>query len=286
MTPGHSWRFLACCSMGSFLNQRSNPQVFLAGCSAAAAALGNYLLPLIPSKVNSSSWGVAQHHIGAPDRTLLKAVRIESPFDFLTLLPEALNPNLTTQRKLNMTGQRIGYKRVSTIDQNTARQLFEIAIDKSFEDKASGKDTHRPQLQSALEYCREGDTLVVHSMDRLARSLVDMRELVKKLTARGVTVEFVKEGLRFTGEDSPMSILLLSLLGAVAEFERALILERQREGIAIAKAAGKYKGRRRILNPVQISELRRRVADGERKTSLAQELSISRETLYCYLRAQ
>jgi len=185
-----------------------------------------------------------------------------------------------------MTGQRIGYKRVSTIDQNTARQLFEIAIDKSFEDKASGKDTHRPQLQSALEYCREGDTLVVHSMDRLARSLVDMRELVKKLTARGVTVEFVKEGLRFTGEDSPMSILLLSLLGAVAEFERALILERQREGIAIAKAAGKYKGRRRILNPVQISELRRRVADGERKTSLAQELSISRETLYCYLRAQ
>jgi len=147
-----------------------------------------------------------------------------------------------------MTGQRIGYKRVSTIDQNTARQLFEIHIDKSFEDKASGKDTQRPQLQCALEYCREGDTLVVHSMDRLARSLVDMRKLVKDLTTRGVTVEFVKEGLRFTGDDSPMAILLLSLLGAVAEFERALILERQREGIAIAKTAGKYKGRRRILN--------------------------------------
>jgi DNA invertase Pin-like site-specific DNA recombinase len=186
---------------------------------------------------------------------------------------------------MNMTGQRIGYKRVSSDDQNTARQLFEIQIDKSFEDKASGKDTQRPQLQSALDYCREGDTLVVHSMDRLARSLVDMRKLVKDLTARGVTVEFVKEGLRFTGDDSPMAILLLSLLGAVAEFERSLILERQREGIAIAKAAGKYKGRRRILNAVQIHELRGRAADGERKTALAREFGVSRETLYCYLRA-
>jgi DNA invertase Pin-like site-specific DNA recombinase len=185
-----------------------------------------------------------------------------------------------------MTGQRIGYKRVSTIDQNTTRQLFEIQIDKSFEDKASGKDTQRPQLQSALEYCREGDTLVVHSMDRLARSLVDMRNIVKDVTARGVAVEFVKENLRFTGDDSPMAILLLSLLGAVAEFERALILERQREGIAIAKAAGKYKGRRRILSTVQIHELRGRAAAGERKTTLAREFGISRETIYCYLRVQ
>jgi DNA invertase Pin-like site-specific DNA recombinase len=186
-----------------------------------------------------------------------------------------------------MTGQRIGYIRVSTVDQNTARQLDGIPIDKSFVDKASGKDTQRPQLQSALEYCREGDTLVVHSMDRLARSLVDMRKIVKDLTARGVAVEFVKESLRFTGDDdSPMAILLLSLLGAVAEFERALILERQREGIAIAKAAGKYKGRRRILSASQIHELRGRAAGGERKTVLAREFGVSRETLYCYLRTQ
>jgi DNA invertase Pin-like site-specific DNA recombinase len=123
-------------------------------------------------------------------------------------------------------------------------------------------------------------------MDRLARSLIDMRKLVKDLTARGVAVEFVKEGLRFTGDDSPTGILTLSLLGAVAEFERSLILERQREGIAIAKAAGKYKGRRRILNPGQIHELRGRVAGGERKTTLAREFGVSRETLYCYLRAQ
>lgn len=183
-----------------------------------------------------------------------------------------------------MTGQRVGYKRVSTVDQSTARQLDGVQIDKCFEDRASGKDTQRPQLQAVLSYCREGDTLVVHSMDRLARSLVDLRSTVTNLTSRGVAVEFVKENLRFTGEDSPMAILLLSLIGAVAEFERALILERQREGIAIAKAAGRYKGRRPVLGVTQIEELRRRAAAGERKTALARDLGISRETVYCYLR--
>jgi DNA invertase Pin-like site-specific DNA recombinase len=184
-----------------------------------------------------------------------------------------------------MTGQRIGYKRVSTVDQNTARQLDGISLDKCFEDKASGKDTQRPQLQSALGYCRDSDTLVVHSMDRLARSLIDLRKIVSDLTSRGVTVEFVKENLRFTGEDSPMSILLLSLLGAVAEFERALILERQREGIAIAKAAGRYKGRHPVLNGERVRQLRERVASGEQKTRIAKEFGISRETLYSYLRS-
>lgn len=183
-----------------------------------------------------------------------------------------------------MTGQRIGYKRVSTIDQNTARQLDGIPLDKCYEDKASGKDTHRPQLQAALEYCREGDTLCVHSMDRLARNMVALRGIVDDLTARGVVVEFVKENLRFVGEDSPMSILLLSLLGAVAEFERALIRERQREGIALAKAAGKYKGRRRTLSGPQIEELQQRVAAGERKSVLARQFGIRRETVYSYLR--
>jgi DNA invertase Pin-like site-specific DNA recombinase len=182
-------------------------------------------------------------------------------------------------------GQRIGYRRVSGLDQNTARQLEGVRLNKCFTDKASGKDTNRPQLHAALEYCRDGDTLIVHSMDRLARSLVDLRQLVKGLTARGVAVEFVKENLRFVGDDAPIAVLLLSLLGAVAEFERALILERQREGIAIAKAAGKYKGRRRALSASQQDELRRRVALGEPKTVLAREFGISRETVYCYLRA-
>lgn len=185
-----------------------------------------------------------------------------------------------------MTGQRIGYKRVSSADQTTVRQLVGVHIDKVFEDTASGRDTHRPQLQAALGYCREGDVLVIHSMDRLARSLSDLLRIVDQLTARGVAVEFVKENLRFVGDDSPMAILLLSLLGAVAEFERALILERQREGIAIAKAAGKYRGRRRSLSEREADDLRKRAADGERKTVLAKEFGISRETLYCYLRIQ
>ncbi|MFZ1085921.1 MAG: recombinase family protein [Terracidiphilus sp.] len=184
-----------------------------------------------------------------------------------------------------MTGQRIGYRRVSTVDQNTARQLDGVQIDKAFEDKASGKDTTRPQLQATLHFCREGDTLVVHSMDRLARNLTDLRLLVKSLTDRGVVVQFVKESLTFTGEDSPMANLLLSMLGAVAEFERALILERQREGIAIAKAEGKYKGRKPVLSTAKIAEIRQRAATGEvSKTALAREFGISRETLYTYIR--
>lgn len=185
-----------------------------------------------------------------------------------------------------MTGQRIGYKRVSSVDQNTGRQLDGVVVGKVFEDKASGKNTARPQLQAALEFCREGDTLVVHSMDRLARNLSDLRLLVNELTARSVTVEFIHEHLTFTGEDSPMSNLLLSMLGAVAEFERALILERQREGIALAKAAGKYRGRKRILSTAQVTELLTRAASGEvSKVALAGEFGISRETLYQYIKA-
>jgi len=184
-----------------------------------------------------------------------------------------------------MTGQRIGYKRVSTNEQNTARQLEGTTVDKVFQDKASGKDTARPQLKAALEFCREGDTLVVHSMDRLARNLTDLRLLVNDLTKRGVAVQFVKESLTFTGEDSPMANLLLSMLGAVAEFERALLLERQREGIAIAKAEGKYKGRKKALSAALATELRRRASSGEEpKAVLAREFGISRETLYTYLK--
>jgi DNA invertase Pin-like site-specific DNA recombinase len=185
-----------------------------------------------------------------------------------------------------VTGQRIGYKRVSTVEQNTARQLDGAAVGKVFEDKASGKNTARPQLQAALEFCRQGDTLVVHSMDRLARNVSDLRLLVNQLTAKGVAVEFIKEHLTFTGEDSPMSNLLLSMLGAVAEFERALLLERQREGIAIAKAEGKYKGRKRTLSAAKARELVNRATAGEvSKTALAAEYGVSRETLYQYIKA-
>jgi DNA invertase Pin-like site-specific DNA recombinase len=184
-----------------------------------------------------------------------------------------------------MTGKRIGYRRVSTVDQNTARQLDGVVVDKMFEDKASGKSVQRPQLQAALDFLRDGDVLVVHSMDRLARNLVDLRTMVAALTARGVQVQFVKENLHFTGDDSPMANLLLSMLGAVAEFERALILERQREGIAIAKEQGKYKGRKPVVSPAQALVIKQRISGGEiTKAALARELGISRETLYNALR--
>ena len=184
-----------------------------------------------------------------------------------------------------MQGQRIGYVRVSSFDQNPERQLDLVQVDKLFTDKASGKDTKRPQLDALLSFAREGDTVVVHSMDRLARNLDDLRRLVQTLTKRGIRIEFVKECLSFTGEDSPMANLLLSVMGAFAEFERALIRERQREGIALAKQRGAYRGRKKALVDNQVVELRRRAGAGEQKSTLAREFGISRETLYQYLKA-
>ena len=140
-----------------------------------------------------------------------------------------------------MHGQRIGYVRVSSFDQNPERQLEHVQVDRLFTDKASGKDTQRPELERLLAFAREGDTVVVQSMDRLARNLDDLRLIVQKLTKRGVRIEFVKENLTFTGEDSPLANLMLSVMGAFAEFERALIRERQREGIALAKQRGAYR---------------------------------------------
>jgi len=183
-----------------------------------------------------------------------------------------------------MNGQRIGYIRVSTFDQNPERQLEGVQVDRIFTDKASGKDVKRPQLEVLMSFARDGDTVVVHSMDRLARNLDDLRRIVQMLTQRGVHIEFVKEHLIFTGEDSPMANLMLSVMGAFAEFERSLIRERQREGIALAKQRGAYRGRKKALRAEQATELQRRVAAGEKKAKLAREFGISRETLYQYLR--
>lgn len=183
-----------------------------------------------------------------------------------------------------MKGQRIGYVRVSSLDQNPERQLEQIQVDKMFSDRASGKDTDRPELDALMSFVRDRDTVVVHSMDRLARNLDDLRRLVQQLTKRGVSIQFVKENMTFTGDDSPMANLMLSVTGAFAEFERALIRERQREGIALAKKRGVYLGRKRSLNEVQISESRRRVTAGEQKATLARDYGISRETLYQYIK--
>ena len=183
-----------------------------------------------------------------------------------------------------MEENRVGYIRVSSFDQKTDRQLDGIKLDQVFIDKASGKDIQRPELEKLLAYVRTGDAIVVHSMDRLARNLDNLRQLVHKFTSRGVRVQFIKEGLTFTGEDSPMSTLLLSVMGAFAEFERALIRERQREGIELAKKRGAYRGRKKMLTTEQIKKIKERVTAGEMKSKIAKDFGISRETLYQYLK--
>lgn len=176
--------------------------------------------------------------------------------------------------------KHIGYIRVSSVDQNTGRQLDGMSLDKVFTDKASGKSRQRPQLLACLEYVRDGDTLHVHSIDRLARNLQDLLTLISDLTSRAVTVQFHKEGLIFTGEDSPFQRLQLQLIGSVAEFERAMIRERQREGIALAKKEGKYKGRKAALSAAQVEEARAQINAGAKVAQVARELGVSRQTLY------
>ena len=194
--------------------------------------------------------------------------------------------------KTTAAGQRIGYVRVSSADQNDARQLDGVALDKTFTDKASGKDTNRPQLTAMLEFVRDGDHIYVHSMDRLSRSLIDLQEVVEQLTGKGITVSFVKESLNFeppaTGADAhktAYSTLMLQLLGAVSQFERALIKERQREGIAIAKSKKLYKGRKPALDKAAVSKLRMMANDGVSKVEIAETLGISRASVYVYLNA-
>ncbi len=181
---------------------------------------------------------------------------------------------------------QIGYIRVSSLDQNTERQLTGITLDRVFEDKASAKDTKRPQLKACLDYLRDGDTLIVHSIDRLARNLEDLQRLVRELTGKGVSVRFIKENLIFqAGENNPMQTLMFQMLGAFAQFERSLIRERQREGIALAKKEGRRLGRAKALTPEQEREIRTRAATEGNKQALAKEYGISRQTLYRILAA-
>ena len=151
-------------------------------------------------------------------------------------------------------------------------------------DKASGKDTERPEFQAMMNYLRDGDVLLVCSMDRLARNLFDLLDVTKQLQNKGVTIRFLKENIELspTGETSAISKLLLAMMGAVAEFERSLIRERQREGIALAKARGAYLGRK-PLDPNTVAEAKRQVALGISKSKVARDLKISRTSLYRYL---
>jgi DNA invertase Pin-like site-specific DNA recombinase len=175
---------------------------------------------------------------------------------------------------------RVGYVRVSSVDQSTVRQLDGMAVERTFIDKASGKDTLRPRLDEMLAFVRVGDTVIVHSMDRLARNLDDLRRVVRGLTGRGVRVEFVKESLAFTGDDSPMATLPLSVMGAFAEFERAPILEtptRSHRHRQTARRLHRTQTRTHRRASMPTTPARRR---WQTKSALATEFGISRETVY------
>ncbi len=185
-----------------------------------------------------------------------------------------------------MTGQKVGYQRVSTEDQNFDRQLEGLNLDKVFSDKMSGKNTDRPQLQAALEYCREGDQLHIHSIDRMARNLIDLQSIVNGLVDKNVSVHFLKENLVFKGDDDPMSILTLQMMGSFAQFERSLIRQRQREGIKAALKKGVKFGQPPKLSIEQVKEVQALATAGANKTELAKKYDISRQSLYNYIKQQ
>ncbi|GAB2548090.1 recombinase family protein [Brachybacterium huguangmaarense] len=194
-------------------------------------------------------------------------------------------------------GQRVAYVRVSSVDQNPARQLEAAGeCDHVFTEKASGKNTgDRPQLAALIRHVRAGDTVVVASMDRLARSVIDLNAIVQQITGdpaghtdaeprKGASVEFIKERLTFApGDADPMAAFQLNMMGAFAQFERELIRQRQAEGIAAAKKRGAYRGRPRALDSDTIRALRNAALEGTPKAHIARDFGISRATLYRYL---
>jgi DNA invertase Pin-like site-specific DNA recombinase len=178
-------------------------------------------------------------------------------------------------------GHDVGYIRVSSFSQNTDRQLDGVHREKTFEEKASAKDADRPVLKDCIGYLRAGDCLHVHSIDRLARNLIDLESIVTELNQKGVSVTFHKENLTFTGtDDNPLNRLMLQMMGAFAQFERALINERQKEGIAQALKKGTKFGRSPVLNAMQVADIKARVEKGESKVALANEYRVSRQTIY------
>lgn len=183
-------------------------------------------------------------------------------------------------------GRILGYIRVSSLEQNTARQLDGVQLDLTFEEKASGKDTNRPKLQELLRTAYKGDIVKVHSIDRIARNLQDLESIIRQIIQQGAEVHFIKENLIFNGKEDGYSTLMLQMLGAVSQFERTMIRTRQQEGIEIRKAAGGYKGigRKREVTDEQIAEIKRRAAAGDKKTVIAADLKISRESVYKYLK--
>jgi DNA invertase Pin-like site-specific DNA recombinase len=183
-----------------------------------------------------------------------------------------------------MPGKNVGYVRVSSVDQNLARQLDGVVLDKLFEEKASGKDTNRPILQECLRYLRDGDVLWVHEISRLARTLRDLEKIVSDLNGRGVEVRFLRESLTFKGAEDPMSKLLFQILAGFSQYERALLKERQAEGLAAARRRGQKFGRPTKLTEAQKEVIRSRAVWGQSKKALAAEFGISTQLVYVVLK--
>ncbi len=178
------------------------------------------------------------------------------------------------------------YIRVSTVEQNTERQLRDVVCDRVYEEKVSGKDTNRPQLQTMLSNIRSGDIINIHEMSRLARNTRDLLNLVEDITSKGATIIFHKENMTFKGDgkQDPYQKMMMTMLGAVAELERSILLERQREGIAIAKAKGKYKGGKNKLTDEQVYKLNTLHKQGMPIARIARQFKITRPTVYSYLK--
>ena len=181
---------------------------------------------------------------------------------------------------------KIGYIRISTIDQSTARQellMEQLGVDEVYIDRISGKNTNRPELQKMMEYVRKGDTVIVESISRFARNTRDLLELVEKLTVRGVEFVSKKEAIDTT---TPTGKFMLTVFGAVAELEREYILQRQREGIAIAKANGVYKGRK-SLQPPEFEKVTAKWRTGQITAAEAmRQLGMSKSTFYRRVKEQ
>lgn len=222
---------------------------------------------------SSAGWTPLDLHI--PDQ--------EPPAPQVQPQPNPQTESRTPHQEQVTPAQKVAYLRVSSTDQNVARQREAIGVvDREFVDKISARSRDdRQGLSDCIDYLRAGDTLYVASIDRLARSLVDLKDLINQVTDKGARVQFIKENLEFSADNTdPRAALMLGVLGSFAEFERAIIRERQAEGIALAKKAGKYKGRKRALTPEDVNKAHLRVAAGESKVAIAKDLNISRATLY------
>jgi len=179
--------------------------------------------------------------------------------------------------------QSIAYIRVSSKGQNTNRQLEDMTFDRVFEEKISGATKDRPELTACIAYLRTGDVLHVHSIDRLARSLRDLQEIIDSLVSKGVIINFHTENLTFGIKEDALSTMTLQLLGSFAQFERSITKKRQREGIDSAKARGIHLGRRPLDLSLSIKaqELKQ---EGYSVTEISKTMNLSRPSIYKLIR--